>query len=546
MAFGQQIVLALWLVVAIAQAGHHHHDDLEADPIGHYAQGKQSINGVDIHLAEPTGTPDGDALQAGTTYPDRNRTWIVFLRPNATNGTMTDVRQRLESSGARNRFHGNVSRGLPVVVTDATEQHFRSALKSSDVLFVEQDMPVSVKQQSSPPSWGLDRIDARAGLDQSYLASGNTGGSGVHVYVLDSGILTTHADFEGRAIPSYDVFGSGECSPSNSTCALDVHGHGTHCAGIIGGHSYGVAKSVTLHAVKVLDDSGSGSSSGIFAAMNYVSSQGLRPAVISMSFGGPGTSRGWLTAVNSVVAAGVTVVVAAGNENSDACSYSPAFVPSAITVGATDRTDSRASYSNLGTCVDLFAPGSSITSAGITSNTASAVMSGTSMACPHVAGAAALALSQNPSASPADVLNKLLGDATANSLGQIGTGSPNLLLYTPPSHTGPATTATTLTSTRTTTSAGTTSTRTVTTSTSPATTSTRTTNTRTTTTRTTPSTLTITTTTKTTTSTTKTTTTKTTTLKAAGVGSGRGRARRLNAKTAPTSNPGAATEALLV
>jgi len=202
----------------------------------------------------------------------------------------------------------------------------------------------------------------------------------------------------------------------------------------VGGRAFGVAKAVTLHAVQVLGATGSGSLAGIALAMDWVAAYGERPAVASMSLGGPGVYQVLADSVDALVSSGVVVVVAAGNDNADACSFSPAFVPSAITVGATNRSDYRASYSNYGACLDVFAPGSSITSAGSWSDTASKTMSGTSMACPHVAGAAALLLSRDTSATPADVLDSLLSDASADELSSVGSGSPNLMLFTSPAH----------------------------------------------------------------------------------------------------------------
>lgn len=209
----------------------------------------------------------------------------------------------------------------------------------------------------------------------------------------------------------------------------DCNGHGTHVAGTVGGLYYGVAKGVNIHPVRVLGCDGSGSYSGIIAGMNWVVQNRVRPAVANMSLGG-GFSQSVNDAVQRMVNAGVTVVVAAGNDNSNACSYSPASAASAITVGSTTRTDARSSFSNYGNCLDIFAPGSSITSATNTSNTATAVLSGTSMAAPHVAGAAALYLSTNTSASPADVASALNSNSTPNKVTSAGSGSPNRLVYT--------------------------------------------------------------------------------------------------------------------
>merc|ERR1719401_2420575 len=265
--------------------------------------------------------------------------------------------------------------------------------------------------------WGLDRIDQRSGLDGDYDPP--NAGENVHVFILDTGIRISHTDFGGRALRGADFIRSGspECAEGDTSCAADGHGHGTHCAGTAAGLSYGVAKAATLHAVKVLSDGGSGSSSGIISAIEWVVSKDqLRPAVISMSLGGSGApSQDWITAINDAVDAGVPVTVAAGNSNGDACNFSPAGVPSAITVGSTANTDARSHFSNYGSCIDIFAPGSAITSATSTSDTATATWSGTSMACPHVAGAAALLLADDPSASAETVLSRLQLRSTKNA-----------------------------------------------------------------------------------------------------------------------------------
>merc|ERR1719399_2626525 len=297
---------------------------------------------------------------------------------------------------------------LPEGSSDDDEKEILKAHPGAD--FAEPDMPIAAipdidAQENdesllelSGPTWGIDRIDARSGRDGSYSVSG---GSGVHVYILDTGITVSHNDFGGRAIATIDATGGNgvsECGGS-SYCARDANGHGTHCAGTTSGSTWGVAKQSTVHACKVLGDSGSGYTSWITGSMDWVVSRGSKPAVMSMSLGGPGTSSAYRNAINAAVNSGVVVVVAAGNENSNACNFSPAFVPSAITVGATDSRDRRSSFSNYGSCVDIFAPGKYITSASHSSNSGTAQMSGTSMACPHVSGVAAVLLGQGNSGS---------------------------------------------------------------------------------------------------------------------------------------------------
>jgi subtilisin family serine protease len=285
---------------------------------------------------------------------------------------------------------------------------------------IEQDARVSLAATAANATWGLDRIDqADRPLDTLYSYNGN--GAGVTAFVLDTGLRADHVEFTGRVGAGYTSFNDGRGTN-------DCHGHGTHVAGTIGGTTYGVAKGVKIVPVRVLDCSGSGSWSGIIAGLDWAVASGMRPAVANMSIGGSASSS-LNAAVANAVAKGVTVVVAAGNSNTDACTTSPASEPSAITVGATNKSDARASFSNFGRCVDLFAPGENITSASHSSTSGVAYMSGTSMATPHVAGVAALTLAANPSATPAAVANHLVTVATVNRLTSVGTGSPNLLLY---------------------------------------------------------------------------------------------------------------------
>jgi serine protease len=289
------------------------------------------------------------------------------------------------------------------------------------VRYVEQDSVMSIVETQPNATWGLDRIDQRD-LPVSGTYTYDTSGAGVHVYIIDTGIRQTHAEFGGRVSTSrYTAISDG-----NGT--NDCNGHGTHVAATAGGTIYGVAKSVTLHAVRVLNCSGSGTTSGVIAGVNWVTSNRTLPAVANMSLGG-GASTALDDAVRNSVAAGVTYAIAAGNSNANACNYSPARVSQALTIGSSTRTDARSSFSNYGTCVDLFAPGSSITSAWHTSDTATTTISGTSMASPHVAGVAARYLAQNPSASPSTVHAAVINNASVNRLSSVGSGSPNRLLY---------------------------------------------------------------------------------------------------------------------
>jgi subtilisin family serine protease len=286
------------------------------------------------------------------------------------------------------------------------------------VAFVEEDAVVTADATQSNPPWGLDRIDQRS-RPLNAIYTFNWTGAGVFAYVIDTGIRTAHTQFGGRAANVFDAFGGN---------GQDCNGHGTHVAGTIGGSTFGVAKSVNLRGVRVLNCSGSGTNSGVIAGVDFVRLNRQNPAVANMSLGG-GASSALDTAVNNLSNSGVPIAVAAGNSNANACNSSPARAANAITVGSTTTTDARSSFSNFGTCLDLFAPGSGILSAWFTSNTATATLSGTSMASPHVAGVAALYRQFNPGASAATVRNAIVNGATTNVVTNPGTGSPNRLLY---------------------------------------------------------------------------------------------------------------------
>jgi len=356
---------------------------------------------------------------------DAEADWVVVMKPEATQEQihmLCALGNCLAEGHPRNG-------GVPYFEVRSTESELETLLADAEglVQFVEPDDTFSLEPEVIEPAaasglWGLERVgtSTRSGT-----------GKGTHIYVLDTGIRKTHQDFGGRVVPTLDKtrFINQKCiSWSPLPCAGDAQGHGTHCAGTAGGAGFGVAPEATLHAVKVLSDQGSGQFSWSYDALDFIASEGLRPAVASMSLGGRGTSSAMKTALDTAVSAGVTVVVAGGNSNRDACGFSPAFVPNAITVGSTTSTDSRSSFSNYGTCTNIWAPGSSILSAGVSADDASARLSGTSMACPHVSGAAALLLEKDPGMSPAKVLSKLLSNAENDVISDLKTGDTNKLL----------------------------------------------------------------------------------------------------------------------
>jgi subtilisin family serine protease len=310
-------------------------------------------------------------------------------------------------------------------IADLSSRQVASLKKLPTVLYVEEDLPIKTNTTINPtPSWGLDRINQRAlPLDSTYSFASN--GSGVDAYVVDTGILLTHTEFAGRVRAGFDAF---------SGTGNDCNGHGTHVAGTVAGATHGVAPGASLIALRILDCAGSGNTSGLVSAIDWaIEDHTTTPAVMNLSLGGA-RSPSVNSAVDRAFADGITVVVAAGNTNVDACTLSPASATtSALTVGATTITDARASFSNFGQCLDLFAPGASIKSAWYSSDTATNTLSGTSMASPHVAGLVARYLSTNRQATPTQVMNAINGAATTNVVTNPGTLSPNRLAFAEPS-----------------------------------------------------------------------------------------------------------------
>ncbi|MFI7551997.1 S8 family peptidase [Micromonospora sediminimaris] len=369
--------------------------------------------------AEPVGT----VRSAGGATAVKDSYIVVFKDSEVSRTAVGSSVDRLlrRHGGATARTYSAAVRGAEVRVSARAAARIAA---DPAVAYVEQNHVVSLAgTQTNPPSWGLDRIDQRnLPLNSSYTYP-NTA-TNVTSYVIDTGIRTTHSDFGGRA-----TWGTNTVDSNNTDC----NGHGTHVAGTVGGSAYGVAKATRLVAVKVLNCSGSGTNAGVIAGIDWVTANAVKPAVANMSLGG-GANTSVDNAVINSINSGVTYAVAAGNGNAlgqrqNACNYSPARAAPAITVGATQSNDAAASFSNYGTCVDILAPGVSITSAWHTSNTATNTISGTSMASPHVAGVAALVLSANPSWSPQQVRDYLVSNSTPNVISNVGSGTPNQLLY---------------------------------------------------------------------------------------------------------------------
>lgn len=313
-----------------------------------------------------------------------------------------------------------VLKHFPLLNGMLIETNDPESLYREGVAYVEPNLRLHILTDQSGATWGLDRIDSRSGTNGVYKYSET--GAGVHAYVIDTGILPSHTEFAGRIGGGYSAIGGD---------TTDCNGHGTHVSGTIAGKTYGVAKQAIIHPVRVLGCDGSGSTSGVIQGVEWVVNNAQRPAVANMSLGGS-KLQSLNDAVSKAIAKGVVFVVAAGNSSDNACNYSPASVPEAITIAASDKSDASASFSSFGSCVDVYAPGVSITSAGISGNSSTATMSGTSMASPHTAGAVALLLQKNPGAAPAAIASQLINNATRGAISGVPAATPNLFIFTNP------------------------------------------------------------------------------------------------------------------
>ncbi|MGQ4712953.1 S8 family peptidase [Streptomyces anulatus] len=380
--------------------------------------------------AAPVPPGGGEGRIVGADRPDAvEGSYIVTLKDSVARTDISSVAKSLSKrhAGEVRSTYTTALRGFSVKMSEEAAERLAA---DPSVARVEADgAAYATGTQPNPPSYGLDRIDQRnLPLDRSFTYPGDA--SNVTVYVVDSGVRTSHGDFGGRAGSGYDFI-------DNDSNASDCHGHGTHVAGTAAGSSYGVAKGAKIVSVRVLNCQGTSGTTWdpVLRGIDWVTKNAKKPAVVNMSVGG-GKTQSINDAINNSIASGITWVVAAGNNNADSCQYSPSSTPAAITVGATNSSDARATgwnngqASNYGTCLDIFAPGDKITSTSNAGDNANQSMSGTSMASPHTAGAAALLLAADPSLTPAQVRDKLVAAATPDKISDARTGSPNRLLYT--------------------------------------------------------------------------------------------------------------------
>ncbi|MEV0285204.1 S8 family peptidase [Kribbella sp. NPDC050820] len=386
--------------------------------LGALAASALAATGIVATAAGSDAAPDaGVSIRAAGSANAIPDSYIVVLA-----GQRSQAETRATNAGLASSYKVKVRKQYDASVkgfsATMNEEQAKKVAADKRVAFVQQNQKITVSQDNPP--WGLDRSDQRdLPLDTKFTPS--SAAENVNVYVIDTGIYAAHKDFGDRAAVGTDTVGDGQNG-------VDCMGHGSHVAGTIAGTTYGLAKGAKVFGVRVLDCKGSGSTESVIGGIDWVTKNAKKPAVANMSLGG-GADDALDAAVKASVDAGITYAVAAGNESSDACGGSPAREPSAITVGATDDQDQKASFSNWGKCVDLFAPGVDVESVGITDPESTAKMSGTSMATPHVAGGIALYLADHPDATPADVTTALVGASTPDKVGDPGEGSPNKLLF---------------------------------------------------------------------------------------------------------------------
>ncbi|QRO02780.1 S8 family peptidase [Archangium violaceum] len=388
------------------------------------------------HVPAPTPTPNpSDPCVKADAVGSESRTGKFVASPQPVPGEYIVVlrtprpgEKTLEPSLAAERlsaqYGGSVfftyAHALRGFASRMSPEQAGSMAADPEVEYVQENGVMTISESQPDATWGIDRVDQRElPLDKTYLY--NAHGKGVHAYIIDTGIRASHSEFGGRAEASFDSIGDNQKGN-------DCNGHGTHVAATVGGNTYGVAKNVRLHGVRVLNCSGSGTTAGVIAGVDWVTSNRELPAVANMSLGGA-KNAALDDAIRKSITSGVTFILAAGNENQNACNVSPARTAEAITVGATTNSDSRATFSNWGSCVDVFAPGHEILSAWLSNDTATRLLSGTSMAAPHVTGLAALFLERNPTAAPAAVAAALVDNSTPGKVANPGSCSPNRLMF---------------------------------------------------------------------------------------------------------------------
>ncbi|MER7398896.1 S8 family serine peptidase [Streptomyces sp. NPDC000151] len=362
-------------------------------------------------------TPAEGKIYGASAKSAVSGSYIVMLKDQARTAENKDL--AAEYGGKVKRNYSAALEGFSATGLNETEAKRLAADPAVDKVVQNKKFSIDATQDN-PPSWGLDRIDQEDTAGDSKYNYPDSAGEGVTAYVIDTGVRTTHKDFEGRASSGFDAV-------DNDDSADDGNGHGTHVAGTIAGAAHGVAKKAKIVAVRVLDDQGSGTTEQVVAGIDWVTKNHQGPSVANMSLGG-GADEALDAAVQKAIDSGVTFGVAAGNESTDAGQGSPSRVKDAITVAASDKDDKQADYSNFGSIVDIYAPGTDITSDWNEGDDATNTISGTSMATPHVVGAAAVYLAGHQDAKPADVTKALTDGATADKISNPGEGTPNKLL----------------------------------------------------------------------------------------------------------------------